>query len=295
MEKSPVGFVGLGLLGLPMARALARAGFPLRVYNRTPGKAASVEQLGGIRVDSPAEVATSGGVVVTVIADDGALREVTTGESGFLGKLGRGGVHISASTISPATARELAARHAEHGEFYLAAPVFGRGDAADAGALRICIAGAAEAKEKARPVIEALGNAIFDFGEDPSAANVVKLAGNFLIAGAVEAMAEAYTMAEKNGVSPQAVHDLFSQTLFACPIYQNYGRMIVQRDYEPAGFFLPLGLKDIQLFEDTGYQSRVPTPLASLVRERLLASLAKGREQMDWTAFALEVSESAGL
>jgi 3-hydroxyisobutyrate dehydrogenase-like beta-hydroxyacid dehydrogenase len=124
---------------------------------------------------------------------------------------------------------------------------------------------------------------------------VVKLAGNFLIAGAVEAMAEAFAMAEKNGVAPQAVHDFFSQTLFACPIYQSYGRMIVNREYEPAGFSLPLGLKDVQLFENTGYESRVPTPLASLLRERMIASLAKGRGQMDWTSFALEVSEAAGL
>jgi 3-hydroxyisobutyrate dehydrogenase-like beta-hydroxyacid dehydrogenase len=295
MEKPTVGFIGLGLLGLPMARAIARAGFPMRVYNRTPAKAASVEELGAVRVDAPRDTATPGGVVVTVVTDDRALREVTEGANGFLGALGEGGVHISASTIAPSTARDLAARHAEKSEHYLASPVFGRGDAAEAGKLRICVAGAEEAKSRARPVLEALGDAIFDFGEDPSAANVVKLAGNFLIAGAVEAMAEAFAMAEKNGVAPQAVHDFFSQTLFACPIYQSYGRMIVNREYEPAGFSLPLGLKDVQLFENTGYESRVPTPLASLLRERMIASLAKGRGQMDWTSFALEVSEAAGL
>jgi 3-hydroxyisobutyrate dehydrogenase-like beta-hydroxyacid dehydrogenase len=294
MEKPTVGFIGLGLLGLPMARALARAGFPLRVYNRTPEKAASVEALGAQRVDTPREAA-AGGIVITVVADDAALREVTAGENGFLGALGEGGVHISCSTIAPSTASELAQQHAQHGELYLGTPVFGRGDAADAGALRICVSGDDRAKEKARPLLEALGQAIFDFGDDPAAANVVKLAGNFLIAGAVEAMAEAYTMAEKNGVSRQAVHELFSQTLFACPIYQNYGRMVAEHAYTPAGFYLPLGLKDVQLFENVGYRSRVPTPLAGIVRDRMLASLAKGREEMDWTSFALEISESAGL
>ena len=112
---------------------------------------------------------------------------------------------------------------------------------------------------------------------------------------AVEAMAEAFTMAEKNGIDPQAVHEMFSTTLFDCPIYRNYGRMVVQREYVPAGFYLPLGLKDLQLFANVGYESRVPTPLAGILRDRMIASLAKGRDEMDWTSFALEVSESAGL
>lgn len=295
MQKPAVGFIGLGLLGLPMARRLAREGFPLRVYNRTAGKAASVEALGATRVDSPGAAADGSAVVVTVVADDAALREVTLGEEGILGRMAAGGVHLSASTISPATAGELAERHAQAGEHYLATPVFGRGDAAEAGALRICVSGPAAARERAQPVLDALGSAVFDFGEAVPAANVVKLAGNFLIAGAIEAMAEAYTMAEKNGVPREAVHQLFSETLFACPIYQNYGRMIARHEYEPAGFYLPLGLKDVRLFQETGLRSRVPTPLASLVQDRMLASLAKGREEMDWTSFALEVSESAGL
>jgi len=278
-----------------MARAIARAGFPMRVYNRTASKASTVEALGAVRVDSPRDVATPGGVVVTVVADDRVLREVTTGADGFLGELGEGGVHVSCSTISPATARDLAARHAERGEHYLSAPVFGRGEAADAGELRICIAGSEGARNAARPVIDALGNQIFEFGEDPGASSVVKLAGNFLIAGAIEAMAEAYTMAEKNGVSREAVHELFSETLFACPIYRNYGRMIARHEYDPPGFFLPLGLKDVQLFEDTGYDSRVPTPLASLIRGQMLAALAHGGEESDWTSIAREVSAAAGL
>lgn len=295
MQKPTVGFIGLGLLGLPMARRLAREGFPLRVYNRTASKAASVEALGATRVDTPAEAARGSDVVVTVVADDAALRQVTTGDDGILGRLREGGVHLSASTISPDTARELAAGHAEKGEAYLATPVFGRGDAAEAGSLRVCVSGPESGRERARPVLEALGNEIFEFGQEVGAANVVKLAGNFLIAGAIEAMAEAYTLAEKNGVAREAVHQLFSQTLFDCPIYRNYGRMVARHEYAPAGFFLPLGLKDVGLFRETGDRSRVPTPLASLVHERMLASLAKGREELDWTSFALEVSESAGL
>lgn len=293
--KPVIGFVGLGLLGEPMAGALVAAGHEVRVYNRTPEKADRLVGMGATRVATPAEVAEPGGIVVTVVANDQALREVTHGEQGFLGRLGDGGLHVSCSTISPATARELATLHSERGERYVAAPVFGRGDAAAAGMLRICVSGDAEARQRARPLLETLGQAIFDFGDDPGAANVVKLCGNFMIAAAVESMAEAYTMAEKNGIPRQAVHDMFSQTLFASPIYQNYGRMVAEHQYEPAGFFLPLGLKDLLLFQQTGLESSVPTPLAGLLRDRLVASLAKGREQLDWTAFALLASEDAGL
>lgn len=267
----------------------------MRVYNRTASRAASVEELGAIRVDSPRDVATPGGIVVTVVSDDRVLKEVTAGPDGFLGQLGEGGAHISCSTISPVTARELAAQHAERGEHYLSAPVFGRGESAEVGELRICVAGSEAARDATRPVIDALGNQIFEFGEDPGASSVVKLAGNFLIAGAIEAMAEAYTMAEKNGVAREAVHELFSETLFACPIYRNYGRMIARHEYDPPGFYLPLGLKDVQLFENTGYDSRVPTPLASLIRGQMLAALAHGGDDADWTSFAREVSAAAGL
>ena len=293
--KAVIGFAGLGLLGEPMARALVAAEYELRVYNRTPEKADRLVEMGAARAATPAEIAVPGGIVVTVVANDQALHEVTHGESGFLGRLGEGGLHISCSTISPATARELSALHAERGERYLAAPVFGRGDAALAGMLRICVSGRPEARERARPVLDALGQAVFDFGDDPGAANVVKLCGNFMIAAAVESMAEAFTMAEKNGIPRQAVHEMFSQTLFASPIYQNYGRMVAAHEYEPPGFHLPLGLKDVLLFQQTGLESGVPTPLAGLVRDRLVASVAKGREKLDWTAFALEASEDAGL
>jgi 3-hydroxyisobutyrate dehydrogenase-like beta-hydroxyacid dehydrogenase len=199
------------------------------------------------------------------------------------------------STISPATSRRLAARHDERGAFYVAAPVFGRPEAAAARKLWICCSGAKEGREKARPVLEALGQGVFDFGDDPAAAGVVKLAGNFLIASALEAMAEAWTLAEKNGIPRRSVADLFSTTLFACPIYKNYGDVIAGERYSPAGFRLALGLKDIGLALETAAESGVPMPLASLLRDRLLGSVARGRKDLDWAGLALAVSEEAGL
>jgi 3-hydroxyisobutyrate dehydrogenase-like beta-hydroxyacid dehydrogenase len=157
------------------------------------------------------------------------------------------------------------------------------------------LAGPAEAKERARPVLGALGQGVFDLGEDPGAASVVKLACNFLLAAAIEAMAEAFTLAEKNGAARRQLADLLAQTVFDCPVYRNYGRLIAEQRYQPALFNLSLGLKDVGLVLQTAAASRVPLPLASLLHDRLLGALARGRGQLDWTALAGEASEAAGL
>jgi 3-hydroxyisobutyrate dehydrogenase-like beta-hydroxyacid dehydrogenase len=290
-----IGFIGLGQMGEPMARNLMRAGFKLRIYNRTPEKAAALAAEGASLVTRPADVVEPGGIAVSMVANDDALEEVVAGDSGFGAALGQGGVHISMSTVSPATARRLAELHRRHGSAYVAAPVFGRPEAAAARKLWVCVAGAQAAKERVRPVLEALGQAVYDLGEEPAGANVVKLAGNFLILSAVEAMAQAFTLAQKNGVDKTAVAKLFGETVFACPIYQNYGRIIAAEAFEPAGFKLTLGMKDINLILDTAEASGTPMPFASMLHDRLLAALAKGRQELDWTAIALESKEAAGL
>lgn len=290
-----VSFIGLGSMGLPIATNLIESGYKLRVYNRTVQKAQPLVDKGAELGNSPADVVEPGGIVISMLANDQALEEVVLGENGILEKLGNGGIHISMSTISPTTAQNLAERHEQKGTHYLAAPVFGRPDAAAARKLWICLSGNGAAKERVLPLLNVLGQKVFDFGEQVSAANVVKLSGNFLIISAIEAMAEAFTLAEKNGIDRSQVAELFGQTLFACPIYQNYGRMIAQEQYEPAGFKLALGLKDVELALQTAKESQMPMPLASLVRDRLISAIAKGRGDIDWTGLALGVSEDAGL
>jgi 3-hydroxyisobutyrate dehydrogenase-like beta-hydroxyacid dehydrogenase len=290
-----VGFIGLGSMGLPIAMNLLESGYKLRVYNRTLQKAQPLVDKGAELGKSPADVVEPGGIVISMLANDQALEDVVLGENGILEKLGNGGIHISMSTISPTTAQNLAQQHEQKGTHYLAAPVFGRPDAAAARKLWICLSGNGAAKERVLPLLNVLGQKVFDFGEQVSAANVVKLSGNFLIISAIEAMAEAFTLAEKNGIDRNQVAELFGQTLFACPIYQNYGRMIAQEQYEPAGFKLALGLKDVELALQTAKESQMPMPFASLVRDRLISSIAKGRGDIDWTGLALGVSEDAGL
>lgn len=289
------GFIGLGSMGLPMATNVAAAGVKLRVYNRTASKAAPLIANGATLATSAGEAATVGGVVMTMLADDAAVESVVTGADGIAKRLGAGGIHISMSTIAPATARHLASYHAEHGSIYVAAPVFGRPDNAAARQLVVCTSGPAAAKERVRPLLDAMGRAVFDYGEESGAANVAKLTGNFLIAAALEAMAEAFTMAERNGVDRVKVAEMLGKTLFACPVYQRYGEMVAAKRHTPAGFALTLGLKDVELVLKTAGDARVPMPIAAVLRERLIAGIAHGRGEMDWSALALGALDDAGL
>ena len=294
MQDSSVTFIGLGAMGAPMASSVLRSGVALTVYNRSRERAAPLAAAGAKVADSAAAAVAPGGVVITMLANDAALLDVTLGDSGFADRLGAGGLHISMSTVSPETSRHLAAEHAKRGSLWLSAPVFGRPEAAAAQKLWICQSGAADAKARAKPLLEAMGQAIHDFGDEPGAANVVKLSGNFLILSAVEAMAEALTLAEKSGIDRQALAGFLGQTVFNCPIYQNYGRILASQTYEPAGFKLELGMKDVRLVRDAAESATVPMPLADLLHARLLTSLAKGRGQLDWTAIEMVSAEDAG-
>jgi 3-hydroxyisobutyrate dehydrogenase-like beta-hydroxyacid dehydrogenase len=290
-----IGFIGLGAMGLPMAANLIAGGFKIRVWNRTAAKAEPLRAQGAVIATHPADLVTAGGIVLTMLADDAAVEAVTLSDDGIAARLGAGGIHVSMSTIAPATAERLARHHADHGNIYLAAPVFGRRDNAELRQLVICTSGPAAAKERARPLFDAIGRAVFDFGEAPGAANVAKLCGNFLIASAIEAMAEAFAMAEKSGVDRNQVAAMLTKTLFASPVYQRYGEMVAAKRHTPAGFKLPLGLKDVELVLKTAGAARVPMPLAGMVRERIIAALAKGRDEMDWSALALGVLDEAGI
>lgn len=289
------GFIGLGAMGAPMAANLLAAGVKLTVHNRTAARAEPLRTQGAVIASTAGDAAQPGGIVMTMLSDDAAVESVVGGPDGIAARLGAGGVHVSMSTIAPATARRLAQIHQAHGGFYLAAPVFGRPDNAAARQLVVCVSGPSAAKARAQPLLDAVGRAVFDYGEDAGAANVAKLTGNFLIAAALEAMGEAFTMAERNGVERTKVAEMLGKTLFACPVYQRYGEAIAKKEHLPAGFALPLGLKDVELVLKTGREANVPMPTASLVRDRLIAALAHGRARMDWSALALGVLDDAGI
>jgi 3-hydroxyisobutyrate dehydrogenase-like beta-hydroxyacid dehydrogenase len=294
MSQESIGFIGLGGMGQPIATNLLSAGYKLSVYNRTAAKAEALVARGAVKANSPAEVVEPGGIVITMLTDDKALEAVVMGENGIVDKLGQGGIHLSMSTVSPALARQLAQHHAERASTYVGATVFGRPDAAAAKKLFICLSGSQAAIERVQPMLQAVGQQVFLFGDDPGAASVVKLCGNFLIGCAMEAIAEALTMAQKSGVSPTELIAMLSQTIFACPVYQNFGQAIAQKKHEP-GVELRLALKDLELVLQTATSTATPMPLASLLHDRMLSAVAKGREHMDWSALALGASDDAGL
>ena len=293
--QETIAVIGLGNMGTQMALRLLDAGYLLRVYNRTESKAEPLARKGAQVVDTPRAAVERGSIVITSLANDAAVEEVTIGEGGFLDHLGEGGLHLSTSTIAPVTASHLAALHEQHHSAYLGTPVLGRPEAIAAGQLWIMLAGPTPAKQRAQPILQALGQGVFDFGERPEAANVVKLALNFLLEAMMEALAEAFTFAEKQGVARADLNQVIGQTTFACPAYQIYGHTIAEQRFTPAGFRLPLGLKDIQLVLQAAADHTAPMPTADLLRDRLLSGMAKGRQDLDWSALALGAMEDAGL
>jgi 3-hydroxyisobutyrate dehydrogenase-like beta-hydroxyacid dehydrogenase len=288
-----LGLIGLGMMGGAMARNLLRAGHRLTIYNRTRSRAEELQSAGALIAETPAETCR-GAAVITCLADDGAVESIVFGEDGVAGALAAGGVHISMSTLSLACVTRLAHAHREAGQRFLAAPVFGRPDAAAAARLLIIAAGDPEAIAQCRPVFDAIGQRTIAVGTDPVAATMVKVVGNFLLISAVESLSEAAALLRKSGVDPQVCLETLINTLFASPVYQNYVRLMLQQQYDP-GFRLALGLKDIGLALAAAEISGAPLPVGGLLRERLLSAIERGYQDKDLAALALLSAEEAGL
>jgi 3-hydroxyisobutyrate dehydrogenase-like beta-hydroxyacid dehydrogenase len=289
-----MGFIGLGAMGQPMARNLLQAGHALKVYNRTRGRAEALAGHGATLAGTPA-AACGAGVVATMLADDPAVEEVAFGENGVLQGLPNGGVHVSHSTISTDLARRLAEAHRQKGQSFVAAPVFGRPDAAQAARLVVVAAGPPEAVERCRPALEAIGRKLFVIGFEAPAANTVKLAGNFLIVSMLETLGEAFALLRKSGVDPASFLEIVNGSLLQSPIYENYGKMVAEQQYVPAGFKLRLGLKDVGLVLAAAEEVTAPLPIASLIRDNLLSGVAQGMGEYDWSAVARVAAQKAGL
>ena len=230
-----------------------------------------------------------------MLADDAAVESVALSDSNLLDRFGGSGIHVSMSTIAPETARDLAEHHAKKGVAYLASPVIGRPDRAATGTLFLLLAGEGNAKQKVQPLLKVLGQRIFDFGEKPWIANTAKLIVNFNIVAAIECMAEAFTLAERNEIPRAKMAELLSETLFSGVVYKGYGDHVARHEYEPAGFRLRLGWKDVRLVLQLAQETETPMPIGSLLRDRFLSALAKNRGELDWSALALGASDDAGL
>ena len=267
-----LGFIGLGNMGSGIARNLIKAGHTLSVYNRTRSRSEAFASLGVRVAETPDEAASDAEVLITMLADDTAVQSVIYSPGNAIGVLPAGAVHISMSTISVVLSRQLAESHREKQQHYLAAPVFGRPDAAAAAKLFIVAAGPAEQLERCRPLFDAIGQKTFLIGEEAQSANAIKLAGNFLLTTVIESLGEAFAFGRKSGVDPHAFLDILTHSLFPAPVYRIYGSMIASDKFEPAGFKLPLGMKDNRLLLAAAEEAAVPMPIASLVHDRFVAA-----------------------
>ncbi len=290
-----VAFLGLGNMGLPMAQHLVAAGQQVTVYNRTASRADAVGERAQ-RAGTPREAAAGADVLITMLADDGAVEHVAFARHGsFFESLPAGSVHVSMSTISVALARRLTEAHAETGQGYVSAPVFGRPEAAQAAKLWVVAAGAKTEVSRCRPLFDAMAQGTFVVSDDPPTANAVKLAGNFMIAAMLETLGEAFALVRRAGVSPQQFLEVVNGALFKSPLYQNYGTLIAEERFEPPGFRLKLGLKDVRLALQAGEGSAVPLPIASLLRDQFLSAVAHGDAERDWAAVSQVAARNASL
>ncbi len=289
-----IGFIGLGQMGVGMAAKLLKAGHDVTVYNRTAAKAAALVREGAKGAIRPSDTCR-GEAVVSMLADDQAVENIAFGETGLIASMSPRAIHVSSSTISVALSERLTEAHARAGQHFIAAPVFGRPEAAAAGKLFVVAAGEKSAVEAMTPIFDAIGQRTFVVSETPKAANLVKLSGNFLIATVIESLGEATALIRKGGINVGQYIDVLTSSLFNAPVYKTYGGLIASGKFEPAGFAAPLGQKDIRLTLAAAEDLGVPLPLANLLRDRFLALLARDGHELDWSAISTLAARDAGL
>jgi 3-hydroxyisobutyrate dehydrogenase-like beta-hydroxyacid dehydrogenase len=289
-----LGFIGLGQMGGSMATRLCQADYDLSVYNRSVERLRPLINLGAKGATNIAEACDSD-VVFTMLANDAAVENVVLGPSGVLENLKPGAIHISCSTVSVSLSMQLSQAHEQRQQGYISAPVFGRPDAAAVGKLYMVVAGKQNFIEKVQPLFDVLGQRTFIVSDYPEKANLVKLSGNFLIATVIESLGEAMALVEKGGIDRHQYLELLTSSLFSAPVYKNYGAMIANRNFEPAGFAAHLGQKDMRLALAAAEDLKVPLPFASILRDRFLDLAAHGGENLDWSALGSLAAKNAGL
>ena len=282
-------------MGLHMARNLLKAGHTVSVWNRTLSKGEALRAHNARLASSVADAVRDAEVVITMLADDHAVSSAVLGEGGVAEHLAPGAIHVSMSTISVALAQQLFEQHKQRGQHYVSAPVFGRPEAADAAKLFIAAAGEPSLLNRCQPVFDAVGQRTFVIGPKAEMANVVKLSGNFLICSVIESLGEAIALTRKYGIEPHEFVDFLTNTLFTAPVYRTYGGLIADERYQPAGFAMRLGVKDVRLMAAAADAADVPMPFLSTLHDNAISALGRGMHELDWSALGLLAAENAGL
>jgi 3-hydroxyisobutyrate dehydrogenase-like beta-hydroxyacid dehydrogenase len=288
-----IGFIGLGTMGGAVAANLLHAGHQVTVWNRSPAKAEPLVAQGAV-LAADAAGALRGDLLLSMLATEHAIAEIGL-DGALLAHASKDLVHVNLATVSTEFARRIAGNHAARGVGYVASPVFGRAEAAAAGKLTVVAAGDEASVAKARPVLEAIGQRLVVVGSSPEQANLFKIAGNFMLASVIEMMGEALALVRKGGIDGNLFYQVMSGSLFAAPVFQGYGALIVAEKFEPAGFSLRLGLKDVSLALTSSAELTVPMPLASLLRDQFIEAMAHGLSEKDWVSLASLIAVKAGL
>ena len=289
------GFIGLGRMGQAMARRLLDGGHDLGVYNRTADKLKPLVGLGAKALDSIKAVAIYGEAVFTMLADDAAVMDVASKPAGLVESLPRGGIHICAGTHSVACIAELKERHNKAGQVLLATPMLGRPEVVLSGQAGMVLAGVKASVDRCRALFDAIARRTFEGGPDPVAAAAIKIANNFVLGCAIEAMGEGFALVRKYDVAPEVLLDVMTDGLFACSAYKVYGKIIAEQRYQPAGQRAVLGLKDANLALAAGEAVGVPLPSGNVWRDRLVGALAHGEGEHDWAVMAKDQARGSGL
>jgi hypothetical protein len=290
-----VGFIGLGRMGQAMAQRLLGEGHEVAVFNRTPEKAKPLADAGAKVVRSIAEAASFGEAVFTMLTDDAAVNEVARKKGGLLETLPKGGIHICSGTHGVGVIRELDAAHKDRGQVLVTAPILGRPEQVLAGAVGVVVGGPTDALNRCAPLFAAVGRRTFEAGGEPAAATAIKLANNFVLGCAIEAMGEGFSLVRKYGVAPEVFYDVMTDGLFASPAYKVYGKIIVDESYDKAGQMAINGLKDAKLALAAGETMNVPLPSGQVWHDRLASAVGHGDGEKDWAVMALEQARASGL
>jgi 3-hydroxyisobutyrate dehydrogenase-like beta-hydroxyacid dehydrogenase len=286
-----IGFIGLGHQGTVMVNNLIEKYVPLHLYNRTREKMQAFSEKAQLHA-SLSSLAQACDLIISIVSDDKAVEAISYGPEGLVAQMKPGSVHVCMSTIAPVTAGRLEEAHKEKEIDYCTATIIGRPEATRMRNLVVCYSGTTDHQKEVFTILQDLGgDRIFEFGGKATTAAAVKVCNNFLITAAIEAMGEAFTLLEKAGGSANAFYEMISDSVFGCPIYKNYGKIIVEKNYKQPGFTSQLGLKDIRLALQLAGETNTPLPLADLVRNRFVVNHNRGRNDWDWASIVEVIQE----
>ena len=276
-----IGFIGLGSMGSALAERLIEQGWQVVAWNRSTAAVDDAVAAGAVAAADPADCLATG-LALSILANDAAVDEVFSAE--LLASAPAGAVHVNLSTISAATADRLAARHADAGVGYVASPVLGRNTVARAGSLVALVAGEPETVEKARPALVDISRRIWPLGERAGDANTMKIAVNFLILHALQAMSESIALVEGRQLDGSQLIDIITDSMFPGPVYTGYGKAMAERRYQPVGFSTTLGRKDLDLALAAAGATGLTLPSGEVLREVFDTAIARDLGSLDWAA-----------